>query len=546
MNIINLKTGCIGLILFFVTGLAHAQLLVANPDVFGVPFGQPLQVKDPGVIKNDTYDNLPAADEGATVEVMTVTPVANGTLSCPDIPAEELCADGSFEYTPGPGFSGTDSFTYRVVVGAESDIATVTLTDCTEVSPQKFSCWQDSSYRAKLTELGYGTFLESFEGIEWDGVRSTFDTTNSASEIISQGISWTSNHPTTTITTGTGPALTGMYGAYDPDHGVATGSLAECNVDTPPPQCLFHDGLSGEIVPGGDSLHGVGGYITGITGANIAIILDGTTQVNVGALPDPGFHFLGLIDATGSGFTGFEFRELDGKVGQERLIFGDHFIIASSGLLPENTAPVADAGLDQTLTVGATVSLDGSGSNDVDGDILTYAWSLTTKPAGSTAVLSDTTAKKPTFVADLVGIYTAQLIVNDGLLNSAADTVNINSLASCNVNTFSSVTATSAASYEACEILVVGPSFTAETGASITLSSGWEIWLMPGFSINQGATLNTNVCGQSLCLLSTTPMPYGCHSCVDMICAGDAHCCDTEFDQACLDQVATVCGLGCE
>jgi hypothetical protein len=90
-----------------------------------------------------------------------------------------------------------------------------------------------------------------------------------------------------------------------------------------------------------------------------------------------------------------------------------------------NSAPVADAGPDQTVFVGYTVNLDGSGSSDVDGDPLTYQWSFTSLPPGSTAVLSDTTAMNPSFVADRRGIYVVQLIVNDGTVNSAPDTVTI-------------------------------------------------------------------------------------------------------------------------
>jgi RHS repeat-associated protein len=91
----------------------------------------------------------------------------------------------------------------------------------------------------------------------------------------------------------------------------------------------------------------------------------------------------------------------------------------------DNTGPVADAGPGQTVFVGDTVTLDGTGSTDVDGDDLTYAWSLTSRPTGSTAVLSDPAAALPTFTADKAGTYIAQLIVNDGLASSAPDTVTI-------------------------------------------------------------------------------------------------------------------------
>jgi hypothetical protein len=90
-----------------------------------------------------------------------------------------------------------------------------------------------------------------------------------------------------------------------------------------------------------------------------------------------------------------------------------------------NSVPVADAGPDQTVFVTDTVQLDGSGSSDVDLDALTFAWSLTTVPTGSSATLSDPAAVSPTFDVDLPGTYVAQLIVNDGTEDSAPDTVTI-------------------------------------------------------------------------------------------------------------------------
>jgi hypothetical protein len=86
-----------------------------------------------------------------------------------------------------------------------------------------------------------------------------------------------------------------------------------------------------------------------------------------------------------------------------------------------NECPVADAGSDDAAHVGETVQLDGSMSDDLDGDPLTYTWSLVSTPAGSSAMFSDPTAVMPTFVADRPGEYVAELIVTDGTCDSESD-----------------------------------------------------------------------------------------------------------------------------
>ena len=91
----------------------------------------------------------------------------------------------------------------------------------------------------------------------------------------------------------------------------------------------------------------------------------------------------------------------------------------------ENRAPAANAGSDQTIYLNQTVTLDGSGSSDMDGDPLTYTWSLISVPSGSTAALSDPSAVKPTFIANRAGTYVAQLIVSDGEVDSGPDMTNV-------------------------------------------------------------------------------------------------------------------------
>jgi Ca-activated chloride channel family protein len=84
-----------------------------------------------------------------------------------------------------------------------------------------------------------------------------------------------------------------------------------------------------------------------------------------------------------------------------------------------NAPPVANAGPDQTVEQdslgGASVTLDGYGSSDPDGDPLTYSW---------TWVGDSATGVSPTVWLPL-GTTTVTLVVNDGTLGSAPDTVDI-------------------------------------------------------------------------------------------------------------------------
>ena len=86
---------------------------------------------------------------------------------------------------------------------------------------------------------------------------------------------------------------------------------------------------------------------------------------------------------------------------------------------------VANAGSPQSVPVGSTVTLDGSGSADPRGNPLTYAWTLTSKPIGSAAALGNSSSVRPTFVADVAGQYTATLVVNNGSTNSGPSSVGI-------------------------------------------------------------------------------------------------------------------------
>ncbi len=101
---------------------------------------------------------------------------------------------------------------------------------------------------------------------------------------------------------------------------------------------------------------------------------------------------------------------------------------SATTLPPPNRRPIADAGPDQTVTVGSSVQLDGSNSKDPDGDPISFRWRFLTRPPNSNATFSDPNRANPAFVADVAGEYVAELVVNDGKEDSEPDTVKITAI----------------------------------------------------------------------------------------------------------------------
>ncbi|SEP27248.1 hypothetical protein SAMN04490248_1643, partial [Salinihabitans flavidus] len=96
---------------------------------------------------------------------------------------------------------------------------------------------------------------------------------------------------------------------------------------------------------------------------------------------------------------------------------------------PSDVAATADAGPDASVASGASVTLDGSGSDaNNDGQSLTWSW---TQTGGPSVTLDDATAESPGFTAPTLvagaadEVLSFSLVVNDGVGDSAPDTVEI-------------------------------------------------------------------------------------------------------------------------
>ena len=111
----------------FATVVAENAAPVAVDDDYSAPQGGPLVVAAAGVLANDTDVD----SQATSLTAILVSGPMGGTLV--------FNGDGSFTYSPNPGFAGTDTFTYKVNNGtwrgnpaipmsADSNIATVSIT----------------------------------------------------------------------------------------------------------------------------------------------------------------------------------------------------------------------------------------------------------------------------------------------------------------------------------------------------------------------------------------------------------------------------------
>lgn len=111
-----------------------------------------------------------------------------------------------------------------------------------------------------------------------------------------------------------------------------------------------------------------------------------------------------------NGPDGFSYKANDGTL-------DSNVVNVSITVTPDNDAPVANAGGPYTATVGVPVTLDGTGSSDIDGAAVTYAWDF--------GDLSSGTGATPDHTYAATGTYTVSLVVNDGTVDSVAVTTTV-------------------------------------------------------------------------------------------------------------------------
>lgn len=262
-----------------------------------------LSVAAPGVLANDT-DN-----ENDPLTAALVSGPSQGTVT--------LNPNGSFDYSAGAGFTGTDTFTYQASDGTQnSNTATVTISNTVNQAP-----------------------------------------------VINAG----------------------------PDQTISLPSMASLN------GVVTDDGLpSGTLVTNWSQVSGPAAVSFGVT----------SQAVTQAAFSAAGTYVLRLTANDG-----------------ELSIADDITIVVT----PQNNAPTVSAGADQTVTLPATINLDGSASDDGPPQALSVSWTKVSGDGDVTFANPGSTDTTACFTAS--GVYVLRLTATDGQLTVSDDvTVTIRTL----------------------------------------------------------------------------------------------------------------------
>ena len=110
----------------------------------------------------------------------------------------------------------------------------------------------------------------------------------------------------------------------------------------------------------------------------------------------------------------FKFQR--GKLGTALLLVTALFFLIPALALAQNNPPVVNAGPDQTIYLGDSITLHGT-ATDPNGDPIVYwQWEVLSAPGRSTYSLQNADGADATFTANTTGNYVLTLIASDGLL----------------------------------------------------------------------------------------------------------------------------------
>ncbi|MEZ5465268.1 MAG: Ig-like domain-containing protein [Lysobacteraceae bacterium] len=337
-----------------------------------------LNVAAPGVLGNDSDP------DGDTLTAVLDTGVSNGTLT--------LNADGSFDYTPDPGYNGMDSFSYHANDGA-LDSASVTVNIAVAVVNDDPVAVDDSYSTDEDTALNVPTtgVLANDSDADSDPLTAVLDTdvSNGTLTLNADGsFSYTPN----------ADFNGGDSFSYHANDGIADSNIATVTITVDPvndaPQAVADNFATDEDTPLNAAAPGVLVNDSDVDADSLTAVLD--TDVSDGALTlnaDGSFSYTPDLDFNGTDSFSYHANDgtADSNVVTVTITVGpvndgpnavdDSFAtdedtvlnVAAPGVLANDTDPEGDmlavTAYDAISTQGAlvTVNADGSFSYDPTG-----------------------------------------------------------------------------------------------------------------------------------------------------------------------------------
>ena len=396
--------------------ITRAEAPPANADLSGVVFTPTPDSITPAFQSSVyTYTVNVASD----VESITITPTANdasASLTVDGMTAASGVASQSLTLTPGVNAIdvvvsvGALTETYRfqifraLLLSSNADLGSVTITD----NNDKVSGLNEAITAEKTSY----TATVANDANEFT-IMATPDDPNASADVADSG-----EDSETFTFTGDLVSLGVVITAQDATTKAYTVNVTRA-ADTTAPSVDFGGATIPEVGEFDQELEHdftFNEVVTGLAITDFTVV--GARITNIGGSGDP---YTLAITPSANTFTitlnANSVTDLNGNDGPAENPLADRRVTGTAA----NQAPTAEAGADQSVTVDALVTLDGSATDlDGDDDALTYSW---TQTSGTNVTLSSATAAGPTFTAPATAaVLIFELTVTDDSGDSATNT----------------------------------------------------------------------------------------------------------------------------
>ncbi len=359
-------------------------------------------------------DTLPATGSltlsGATVTAMQVIPVA-------DIP--------TLVYTPATDATGTVTFTYSLSDGTDfSDpTATLTITSASVPAPPPVPVAPVANAGEPQTVAEGATVTLNGSATDPDSDAAALSyawTQTSGQQVTLSGAD--SASPSFTAPTGLSANAVLGFSLTVSDGSLSASASVSVTVTAVNDAPSVDAGDTGEprTVVEGETVTLSGSATDPDTGDSLSYAWTQTSgpAVTLSGADSPSASFTAPTGLSADAMLSFLLTVSDGRLSASARV--------RITVTYVNDAPSADAGADQSVAEGATVTLNGSGTDPDTGDSLSYAW---TQTGGPTVSLSRANSASPSFTAPNVlstdAVLTFRLTVTDPRGASDSDSVQV-------------------------------------------------------------------------------------------------------------------------